>query len=414
MTPANPLNGHNLYHDVAVYSDLGHHRAGGQVDRATTAWLAEALAQAGLETHTQPIGFPQFHLDGWRLSIQGREVESFPVWYPTATAPGGINGRLAPWRDERREDVAGRIALADFGSSLGVTAAHEETVHRVHAAGGLGLVGLANTFSGLPDGRTRGVTVNELPGAPQPWPLPLLQAGSQDRAVLTAAAETGAEAQLEIRGLWDENSASLNVIASTGGQGPLIVVSTPHTGWFNCAAERGGGIAIFLGLARWAVQANTKARFLFVATAAHELGGLGMSRFMAQGAPPPGEVGLWLHLGASVAAWKFAGPEDGLANLGRVEETRNIMSTPALAPLVHKRFAGLEGLRQNVHSSTTQAGGELSLLIREGYPAFGVFGLHRFFHTWRDTKETTSTELLGPLAEAIAGAFNGFVEGWRV
>jgi hypothetical protein len=80
------------------------------------------------------------------------------------------------------------------------------------------------------------------------------------------------------------------------------VISTPSSGWFHCAGERGPGIAIWLALARWSSHRESTVRYTFVASSGHEIGEQGMRSFLASQAPRPSEVDIWLHLGASIAA----------------------------------------------------------------------------------------------------------------
>src|SRR5947207_11262129 len=135
------------------------------------------------------------------------------------------------------------------------------------------------------------------PGA-EPWPIPVALISPHDEPALMSSARSGAKASLLVDGLDDRDARAKNVIARLDRGKDLIVVSTPQSGWFRCAGERGPGIALFLGLARWASRRPSGSSFLFVSTSGHELGGLGMMAFQKELAPAPDRVLCWLHLGA--------------------------------------------------------------------------------------------------------------------
>jgi Zn-dependent M28 family amino/carboxypeptidase len=48
------------------------------------------------------------------------------------------------------------------------------------------------------------------------------------------------------------------------------VISTPRSGWFDCVGERGTGTAVFLELARWAVDRFPDHSIHLVNAGAHE------------------------------------------------------------------------------------------------------------------------------------------------
>jgi hypothetical protein len=136
------------------------------------------------------------------------------------------------------------------------------------------------------------------PAGAEPWPVPVVLVGQRDETVLTAAARSNIKASLLLEGEDESAAIAKNVVARMDHGKDLIVVSTPQSGWFRCAGERGPGIAMFLGLARWASKRPSGPSFLFVSTSGHELGGLGMLAFLKELAPPPEQVLGWIHLGA--------------------------------------------------------------------------------------------------------------------
>jgi hypothetical protein len=58
----------------------------------------------------------------------------------------------------------------------------------------------------------------------------------------------------------------------------------------------------------------------------------------------------------------------------------------------------------DLQPKTGPASGELVLVMEAGYPSFGFFGRHRFFHPPADDPDVTAPELLEPIAMALARA----------
>jgi hypothetical protein len=227
--------------------------------------------------------------------------------------------------------------------------------------------------------------------------VPVVLVGERDAALLTSAASSGARASLLLDGVDDRNATARNVLARLDRGKDLIVVSTPQSGWFRCAAERGPGIALFLGLARWASRRSSGPSFLFVSTSGHELGGLGMRAFQRELAPQPNRVMCWLHLGAGIAAYPWEETATGWKRLLEPDSRRYLMSSPELVPLLTTTFAGQPGLTP----TTGRAVGEFDFMLKAGYRTFGIAAGHRFHHTPADSPEMTGPQILEPIGRAL-------------
>jgi hypothetical protein len=138
----------------------------------------------------------------------------------------------------------------------------------------------------------------------EPYPVPTLQVARRDAAPLLEAARSGTELHLVIDHDLAAGKAS-NVVADVpapGGDG-MVVVMTPKTGWFGCAAERGGGIAIALALAEAAAAMPGRRKSLrLLFTGGHELGHRGLLGYLAQNQGLREKAAFWLQLGAAVGA----------------------------------------------------------------------------------------------------------------
>ena len=82
-------------------------------------------------------------------------------------------------------------------------------------------------------------------------PIPLIMVRPKDRAAIESAIAKKVDASLMIKGHYKEKASSRNIIAQRGDPSKeVIVISTPLSGWFVNAAERGPGIAVFLALGK--------------------------------------------------------------------------------------------------------------------------------------------------------------------
>ena len=96
-----------------------------------------------------------------------------------------------------------------------------------------------------------------------------------------------------------------NVIAAVNGRrtnlDPVIVM-TPRSGWWNCASERGGGLACWLEIARAVNEARPARTVRFIASSGHELGHFGLDAFLQNQPKLIKSAAAWMHLGANIGA----------------------------------------------------------------------------------------------------------------
>jgi hypothetical protein len=230
-----------------------------------------------------------------------------------------------------------------------------------------------------------------------PWPVPVVGVAGRDAPALLAA--LGQTVEVAIAGT-ARPGRSNNLIATRKGAGKPLIVSTPKSGWFTCAGERGSGLAIWLALARRFARSDRD--LIFMAASGHEFDGHGGRLFAEHLAPKPAEARGWLHIGANVAAYDFALVDGKVTRLDHPQAGRRLAVSEALLPAAKAAFAGQPGYGQPVDVDKDGAPGELAEYQRRGYaPLVGMVGLHPLHHTRRDIPDVTGPELLEPVARGL-------------
>ncbi|MBX9601557.1 MAG: hypothetical protein K2X35_11145 [Bryobacteraceae bacterium] len=389
-TPPDPLEGPRLYADLLRYSALGEHRTATEADIRTSRWLRDELRDAGFQADLHPFRLRQFFLKSAELRADGQRIDCFPLWWPRPTGSRPVSAPLVP---ATTRDLRGKIALLKFpeirGASVTPASPVPGLVDGLVKAGVVGIVAVTRSLPG------EIVALNAMAGLTM-WPVPVLCVGQRDEAALDRAAS----AVLRIEGKYKADAEAFETVGRLRPNKPVILVSTPSSGWFRCAGERGPGVALWLGLARWAVRREAQAAYLFVASSGHELSGVGIRSFLDHHAPPPGDVACWLHLGAGIATYEYRKTASGLEKLATASRARRLYTRPQFESLLAKAFAGQSDLKPIV---TDQPGGEMILMAQRGYPFFGFAGGSAFHHMPGDLPERiTGPELLEPVARSLA------------
>ena len=393
-----PLSGANLYEDVITYYNLGEHRTATEADLKTSQWLLEQLRRAGLKATLQSFSLRQFFVRQTKLMLADRNIRAVPLWFPRSTGIVPITGTLSSFEMTREPaSVRGKLALvrfpADAGGAIVEGSIHSKLIRAAATAG-------ASAVIAISEGPTKEIVALNSPAGSEPWPIPVVLTGQRDEPLLIDAVKSGSRVTLLLEGDDDKDVKARNVIAKVDRGKDLIVISTPQSGWFRCAAERGPGIALFLGLARWASRRPGGSSFLFVSTSGHEIGGLGMRAFLNDLAPTPNRVLCWIHLGAGIASYAWEETQSGPRRLQEPDSRRLLMTSPDLVPLLTTAFAGQPGLTPTVG----RAVGEFELILKAGYRGFGIAAAHRFHHTPADSPEMTGPEIIEPVGRALVNA----------
>lgn len=385
-----------MLRDVARYERLGEHRTGTKGDLAASRWIARSLEAAGLPARLHELSLQQFFLTACRLTVGRRAVESFPLWFPRTTGPRGVSGPLAPGQ---ADVLDGAIALLKFphhpSGTVWTGSGHDEIVARAAQRGAVAAVAITESPSGE-------LVALNLAGDQPPWPIPVVLVGGRAGSSLEWAAQRRANACVVVRGRQRETGAHNVVARSRRARGPMMVVSVAHSGWFQCAGERGTGVAAFLALARWVGARSSPLRFRFIATTGHELGSRGLRALLDDGAlPEPAEVACWFHIGPAIAtkAWRPRGAGE--------RARTHLLVSGELAPLLGPPLLALPRVEGPV---TDWAVGDLLLLRRHGYAAGTLLSTYALHHTRRDRIDQVAPELLEPVLRAMSAVVEA-VEG---
>lgn len=380
VTGLNESDDTSMERAITSFTGFGAHFSGSDSDRATTDWLEAELRAAGYETRRQTYDVPSYDGEEGALTLADGTMISGPVQMPGRSAD--IQADLVHWfADAAPPAMSGKLLVYDSRfarHSSCLSPEWQRMLKTARDAQAAGIVAITN-------GPTRlAIRLNAPEGAEI---LPMLTIAPAEAKSLREAAARGETARLATPPARPHRLAD-NLIGRRKGPGPLIIVSTPKSGWGICGSERGPGIAIFLALARKLALRLPMADILLVATSGHEYENLGAHKFLENGAPAPGDTSLWVHLGANLSGVDFHDLGATLLRLPSPDPQRFLGVTPGLDDLARTVFAGRPGLEAAYAMSAESAAGELREILAAGYaPAVGVFGAGRFHHTDQDTPD---------------------------
>jgi len=383
------------------YAGFGVKASGGPGDEASGAWLEGELSQAGYACRRQAFEVPFFEVRQASLASGEARADVTPQ---AIVAPTGPQGLTAPLRlASERGDLTGALALVVLPYKRWTSLVDPQVARPLAEAIQRGAAGVVLVTTG-PTGEAIALNVSTHRPAVE-RPVALL--APKDAQPFVAAAAAGRPATLVVDGAGGRGARrpAFNLARLDRKAARTLVISTPRSGWFTCAAERGSGLAIWLWLARWLARTRHDVNVELLATSGHEYEYLGGERYLAEAAPPPASTKLWVHIGASAAArdWHELGPR--LLPLPSADAQRVLTATPDLLEQTRRAFHGVTGLEATYQADKAMAGGELVNVLDAGYrSAIGLYGGHRYFHTRGDDLRCVSGELVAPVAAAFRAA----------
>jgi hypothetical protein len=370
------------------YEQLGIHRTGLPGDDATTEWLASELSNLGVEPIVQSYTFPRFEYKTAELRADDIHVTGIPMFDGGVTGPTGVEGELA---DDSEEDLFGKIVIANSAIRKDMRWMDPHAKGHYESIAQRGAVGVI-VPTGDPEGE---IVLRNAESIRDPFQLPILQVEPSHVKRLRSQLIIGGSAILKIDG-HRLSSTATNILANLkpadNGDRPGIGVMTPKSGWFTCAAERGGGLAAWLAIAEamneWSERPSS---FHFSATGGHELGHQGLihhlktSKSDENGMSHPAHT--WLHLGASIGAKHVDAMRGPNVIEGKKRGARLSASSQSLMTLAESAMneAAINPFEYFPEPVGTQVGGEARDIASRGGKFISFRGGHHYFHSPQDT-----------------------------
>lgn len=375
------LDGRALMEWVRQFDALGTHRTGSAGDEATTEWLIARLAEAGIHGEAHSFTFPKLDVTTAELHAGGEVIAGHAQMDAGLTRAGGVDGPLVS------VDAVTPGAIAVLDARLeGAAHAADAAVSACAAAGAGGLIVIGRRPTGS-------ITLMNAPHLSWPAPLPVLFIPQAEAGTVAAALAAGGSARLVVEGE-RVHARATNVIARVPADAGLtgaapIGLMTPKSGWFHCAAERGGGIVIWLAVA--AALANTPGRtrdVVLAATSGHELGHAGLEAWLLEFPAAATVCEFWVHLGASIGA--AVAPNLGMfASDSALQRQMEAQLTAAGAGPYRTLPAGVP------------PGGEARNVALRGGRFVSFAGGHAYFHTPEDRPDKVDAAAVARYATAV-------------
>lgn len=288
---------------------IGEHRTGTEPDRQTALWLARHVEQFGGRASLQSFPFVRREFTSAFLELDGKRIEGLPCFdaLPQSAPVSGMLGEL---------NSTAPLGVCEFLPNA-PSPRNKPFYEARRAENHLGIIAIAHGGNVRP-----GLAVVNAESFSEPYGSPVLQVGTEHRALIEAAVARRAKGQLVI----DETqhtTQAYNVQVEVPGRAPdvaPVLVMTPRSGWWHSTSERGGGIAAWLEAVRSLLAKPAYRTVMFTANTGHELGHVGMQAF--QDKYPGMEISAhcWVHLGANFAAEggeiRYQASDAGLMQLG--------------------------------------------------------------------------------------------------
>ena len=218
------------------YDRFGVKASGGPGDNACGAWLEGSLSTAGFVVERQEYDVPYFEPAIAQLRVGERSAPLTPVAIVKSTGAEGVTGRLVlrgAWSEEARCD--GAIAIVLLPHRRWSAASSRDVCRPVQAAIADGAAAVVIITSG-PTGK--GLALN-VPVAEALFDCPTAVLAPEQADSFLRAAQRGEAGRLTLHGRGGRRPA-FNLIGRTperrggGRRRPLLVLSTPRSGWFTC------------------------------------------------------------------------------------------------------------------------------------------------------------------------------------
>ncbi len=336
---------------IQEYESQGWHRTATPTDSASAEWLAAQARECGLTPVLEPFALSRIDLAECAVAGAGQRREGLPLFDGGFTGVDGVQGRLGALGSD-----------AEIGWCTVTPGDPEPELEDARLAGRHRAI-LAVTVAPLP-----GLAPRNAYRFTAPTGVPVLQLDSEVLPWVQALAATGGPVTVTVAAARHAAQA-YNVVARLPGAAAAepLVVMTPRSGWWQCAGERGGGIAVWLECMRALRAAEPGREVVFVATSGHELGHLGLDAFLATHAQEAARASAWVHLGASIGT-------------AREPRLRLFTSDAEMERLARQHLAAAEATGAQVQASGTVPRGESRNIHERGGRYVSLAGRNALFH----------------------------------
>ncbi|MFW9872521.1 MAG: M28 family peptidase [Candidatus Thorarchaeota archaeon] len=268
---------------IKDYDNQGIHRTGTKVDSDSAYWLRDEIKKIGLKSKMEEFSFNRIGINEASLEINNRKIDGIPLFDSVFSDEEFIKGKLGKIKDE---------------DTIGISRVSNNTVRK------LDTLRKSNKHLGLvfvTEGNTPGLSLINAINFLEPFGPPTLQISSNYFEWITS--NLGNEAILTFK-IKKTNQKAFNIVSRLKGKdsnlNPMVIM-TPRSGWWNCASERAGGIAILLEIMRSFYLNMPKRDVIFLATSGHELGHLGLDSYLEKNSSLIKNASCWIHLGANLS-----------------------------------------------------------------------------------------------------------------
>ena len=346
---------------IEAYDRQGVHRTGTDIDNASAVWLLAQVKGIGLDGGLEAFALDRVDPHACHVTAGGTRVDGLPLFDGTFTSAKGVTGRLG------KPGGGAEIALVDVDQAA--ISSEGRSLADLRRGAHQAIVVITR-------GAHPGLTPMNAGSFTAPFGVPVLQVGSEHGEWLDAVVRAGTPLQLVAQATRTRVEAQ-NVVVSVkarpaAGTPELspIVVMTPRSGWWQCASERGGGLACWLEALRALAAAGAPRSATFVASSGHELGHLGLESFIHRRSDLVKGAAAWVHLGANI----------GAANgRTRLQASDDVIERVAVAAMT--RAGAVE--QQRVPRGTVPAGEARNIHVGGGRYV-SLLGSSPFFHSQAD------------------------------
>lgn len=363
---------------IAFWDASDQHRTGSLGDMQTSEWLLHEACKLGAEAELHNFPFERIDIQDAHLRVGQMSYEGVPMFDGGSTPAQGITGRLSP------------VPIAD--SLLVLSDSVSGNILNKSRTGSevKGVVVVSNSH--LP-----GIALINADSFETPFGSPVLQVPSESREELRAVADSSEPATLAItfhRKPTHAANVKLMIPGTKTGLDPLVIM-TPKSSWYTSTAERVGGIVCWLECIRHFVENPPTRNVIFTANTGHELGHVGLSRFLDADPSLVKRAFLWVHLGA---------------NFGANESDIRLQSSSSSQ--LHKLRTSLERHNVTVAGEVrpgTRPGGEARDIFDGGGNYISILGSNQLFHH-PDDRFSTNLDL--PRLIRIRSSLIECVQDW--